>query len=103
MTVLQNLKSILNCEFIMKECPYGREQDNEGEEQATCTVCYAFEFDDEIPDIACDCGAVYHRQCLNDLVVNNVKTAMMRAFVECPACQLVKILQFIFHQKKIAI
>ncbi|CAL8111203.1 unnamed protein product [Orchesella dallaii] len=84
-TVIRNLQLVLGCEFVLKDSEHSEDGENE---EALCTVCYVYSFEDEIPEISCDCGANFHRQCLYDLFVSDISKTALRRCVDCPNCQM---------------
>ncbi|ODM96107.1 E3 ubiquitin-protein ligase FANCL [Orchesella cincta] len=83
LTVIRNLQMVLGCEFILKD-----NDEDEEMEQTLCTVCYVYSFEDEIPEVSCDCGSVFHRKCLYDLFVSDISKTALRRSVDCPNCQM---------------
>ena len=63
----ENLENILQLTF-----PKPDEEDSKAEEEGhslECGICYAYRFNDSVPDVACDrkeCSKPYHRGCLID-------------------------------------
>lgn len=86
MRAVQNLRSMLDCEFAAMES-----ESCDEDEPTPCTVCYVYSFDEEIPEINCVCGATFHKQCLQDLFIS-VGNHGLRRCVECPNCQMVRFL-----------
>lgn len=85
--VLQNLESLLHCQYVLKA--FDGMDEGEGEDQTPCTICYVFLFEDEVPEISCQCGCSFHNQCLQDLYVTDVAANGLKRSVECPNCQMV--------------
>lgn len=57
--------------------------------ESLCVICYAFEFEGNVPETTCECGSIYHDKCLSDLLVNDCSVKSKRFCVDCPACGMV--------------
>lgn len=88
--MLENLEEILKCEFLLKSDMDEENPDNTNNDiDSACVICYAFEFEDTVPETTCECGSVYHEKCLRDLLVNDCSEKGKRYAVDCPVCGLV--------------
>lgn len=87
-SILENLKDITQSEFLAIADEEGNENGSDDIE-SLCVICYSFEFEGNIPEVACDCGSMYHDKCLGDLLVNDCSVKAKRFCVDCPACGLV--------------
>ncbi|XP_021946473.2 E3 ubiquitin-protein ligase FANCL isoform X2 [Folsomia candida] len=86
-SILENLKDITQSEFLAIADEEGNENGSDDIE-SLCVICYSFEFEGNIPEVACDCGSMYHDKCLGDLLVNDCSVKAKRFCVDCPACGL---------------
>ncbi len=72
------------------------DSDNENDEdmESLCVICYAFEFEGNVPETTCECGSMYHDKCLSDLLVNDCSVKARRFCVDCPVCEMVRFTLF---------
>jgi len=87
--VLENLKDILQSEFLPRLTEEDLEEGGMDDFQNNCVICYAFEFDGKVPETSCDCGSIYHDKCLSDLLINDCSVKARRLCVDCPVCGVV--------------
>ena len=85
-TVRLNLEAVLEMQF-----PAAQAADAEAAEEyaSECTICYEYDLDGMVPEIACDgCGKPFHKACLSEWLRGLATTAQSfnRLFGECPFC-----------------
>jgi len=90
--LLDNLENVLEQGISRKNMEDNNDMGNGGYDEddleSVCVICYAYEFQGESPEVACECGATYHNKCLADLLVNDPVGKSTRGCVDCPACEI---------------